>query len=34
MINDLIRDGWGYRDTEGERLAGELEAADLHGSSP
>ncbi|MDE0039530.1 MAG: hypothetical protein OXU77_18530 [Gammaproteobacteria bacterium] len=30
MINDLIRDGWGYHDTQSERLAGELEAADLH----
>lgn len=29
MISDLIRDGWGYHDTESERLAGELEAADL-----
>ena len=29
MINDLIRDGWGYHDTESERLAGELEAANL-----
>ena len=29
MINDLIRDGWGYHDTESERLAGELEVADL-----
>ncbi|MCY3841581.1 MAG: hypothetical protein OXH09_23550 [Gammaproteobacteria bacterium] len=29
MINDLIREGWGYHDTESERLAGELEAANL-----
>lgn len=29
MISDLIRDGWGYHDTESERLAGELEAANL-----
>ena len=29
MINDLIRDGWGYHDTQSERLAGELEAANL-----
>lgn len=29
MINDLIRDGWGYHDTLSERLAGELEAANL-----
>lgn len=29
MISDLIRDGWGYHDTEGERLAGEMEAANL-----
>lgn len=29
MIKELIRDGWGYHDTESERLAGELEAADL-----
>lgn len=29
MINDLIREGWGYHDTESERLADELEAANL-----
>lgn len=29
MIKDLIRDGWGYHDTESERLADELEAANL-----
>lgn len=29
MINDLIREGWGYHDTQSERLAGELEAANL-----
>ena len=29
MIKDLIRDGWGYHDTESQRLADELEAADL-----
>ncbi|MDE0420260.1 MAG: hypothetical protein OXK76_05130 [Gammaproteobacteria bacterium] len=31
MISDLIRDGWGYHDTQSERLAGELEAANLDG---
>ena len=37
MINDLIRDGWGYHDTSSERLAGELEAAtlgELKGEAP
>ena len=37
MINDLIRDGWSYHDTESERLAGELEAAglrELKGEAP
>ena len=29
MIEDLIRDGWGYHDTESERLAAELERANL-----
>ena len=29
LIKDLIRDGWGYHDTESQRLADELEAADL-----
>ena len=29
LIKNLIRDGWGYHDTESERLAGELEAASL-----
>ncbi|MDE0660952.1 MAG: hypothetical protein OXI79_15035 [Gammaproteobacteria bacterium] len=29
MIKDLIREGWGYHDTESERLADELEGADL-----
>jgi len=29
LIKDLIRDGWGYHDTESERLADELEAANL-----
>lgn len=29
MIKDLIRDGWGYHDTESERLAVELENANL-----
>ena len=29
MINELIRDGWAYHDTESERLATELEAANL-----
>ena len=28
-MNDLIRDGWRYHDTESERLADELEAANL-----
>ena len=31
MIKDLIREGWGYHDTETERLADELEAASLDG---
>lgn len=29
MIIELIRDGWAYHDTESERLAAELEAANL-----
>ena len=29
MIDDLIRDGWTYHDTESERLARELEAANF-----
>ena len=29
MIEDLIRDGWSYHDTDSERLALELEAANL-----
>lgn len=29
MISELIRDGWTYHDTESERLAAELEAANL-----
>lgn len=29
MIDDLIRDGWAYHDTESERLATELEAANF-----
>lgn len=29
MIKDLIQDGWSYHDTDSERLALELEAADL-----
>lgn len=31
MIKDLIRDGWGYHDTESQRLADELEASDFGG---
>lgn len=29
MISELIREGWNYHDTESERLAAELEAANL-----
>ncbi len=31
MLEELIRDGWSYHDTESERLAGELEAAGVEG---